>query len=91
MRPNGRQTLDHLTEELYQLIQQNRANKPHRLFKTHAPMLMTTEPVSYKRMIIASLMAFAALGAIYFGSHLLLEHKAQTLMQGNTFFANWNQ
>lgn len=91
MRPNGRQTLDNLTEELYQLIQHNRANKPHRLFKTHAPMLSSLEAVSYKQVIIASVVALVAVSAIYFGSHLLLEHKAETLMQGNTLFANWNQ
>ena len=86
LRTDGRQILDNLTEELYQLIQQNRANKPHRLFKekTHR----VPEPTNHKPILIATFLAFSMLVSIYFVSHVLLEHKAKAVSLGNTIFAN---
>lgn len=86
LRTDGRQILDNLTEELYQLIQQNRANKPHRLFKekiTHLP-----EPTNHKPIIIATIVALSMLVSVYFASHALLEYKAKTVLLGNSMLAN---
>lgn len=86
LRTDGRQTLDNLIEELYQLIQQNRANKPHRLFNEKATM--PPEPKNHKPLITSLVFAISALFSVYFLSHLLLEHKAKTLLVGNTILAN---
>ncbi len=83
---NGRQILDNLIEELYQLIQQNRANKPHRLFKEKTAPI--PEPTNHKPIIIATFLALSTLISIYFTSHTLLEHKAKTVLLGNTILAN---
>ena len=85
LRADGRQILDNLTEELYQLIQQNRANKPHQLFTekiTHVP-----EPANHKPIIIATIVALSMLVCIYFASHALLEHKAKAVLLGNSILA----
>lgn len=86
LRPDGRQTLDNLIEELYQLIQQNRANKPHRLFKEQTNTL--PEPANHKRIIVSTLIALSALISVYFASHTLLEHKAKTVLLAHTVLAN---
>ena len=81
MRADGRQNLDNLIEELYQLIQQHRVNKPHRLFKEKANI--SRERKNYKPMIIATLIALSILAFSYIGSHALIEHKANTLLLGH--------
>lgn len=85
LRADGRQVLDNLIEELYQLIQQNRANKPHRLFKEQTTPL--PERISHKPLITAMVIALSALFSVYFISHTLLEHKAKTVLLGNTVLA----
>ena len=85
IRADGRQTLDNLIEELFQLIQLNRANKPHRLFKEHANTL--PDPVNHKPMIAAALLALGLLSSVYFVSHSLLEYKAKTVLHGHTVLA----
>ena len=86
LRSDGRQTLDNLIEELYQLIQQNRANKPHRLFKE--PTTTLPEPTNIKPLMTAALFALVTLVSLYFTSHTLLEHKAKTVLLGRTVLAN---
>ena len=86
LKPNGRQVLDNLIEELYQLIQQNRANKPHRLFKEQTYTL--PEPSNHKRIIVFSLIAFVTLISVYFASNMLLEHKAKTVLLAHAVLAN---
>jgi len=86
LQPNGRQTLDNLIEELYQLIQQNRANKPHRLFKEQTNTL--PEPTSHKRIIISALLALSMLVSVYCASHTMLEHKAKTVLLAHSILAN---
>ena len=85
LRTDGRQVLDNLTEELYQLIQQNRANKPHRLFKDKINRI--PDPTNHKPVIISAVLIFSMLVSVYFASHLLLEHKAKTVLLGNTILA----
>ena len=86
LRPDGRQTLDNLTEELYQLIQQNRANKPYQLFEE--PTNTLPEPTNHKPIIFAIIFAFSALVTIYFASHILIESKARTVLLGHTVLSN---
>ena len=80
-RADGRQKLDNLIEELYQLIQEHRVNKPCRLFK--AQTNSSPEPVNHKPIMIVSLLACSMLAFSYIGSHTLLEHIAQTLLLGH--------
>lgn len=81
VRADGRQALDNLIEELHQLIQQHRVNKPHRLFKE--PHQALSESINHKPIIIAAFTAFIVLVSLYIGSHTLLEHKAKSLMHGH--------
>ncbi len=85
LRADGRQTLENLIEELFQLIQQHRVNKPQRLFKEQTTTL--TEPANHKPLIAAALLAFGLLTSIYFVSHTLLEQKAKTVLLGHTILA----
>lgn len=86
LQANGRQFLDNLIEDLFQLIQQNRANKPHRLFKEKTTAL--PEPSNHKTLIMAALFGLSTLIMVYFTSHALLEHKAKTVLVKNTMLAN---
>ncbi len=85
LRADGRQTLDNLIEELYQLIQQHRVNKPHRLFKE--PTITSREPTNHKPLITAAMLALGLLTSVYFVSHALLEYKAKTVLLGHTVLA----
>ena len=78
LRADGRQALDNLIDELYQLIQQNRANKPNRLFKERTSTM--PEPTNYKPLIVSGLIACSLLVAIYFLSNAVLEYKAKTVL-----------
>ena len=80
-RADGRQTLDNLIEELYQLIQAHRVNKPSRLFKEQPKT--SPEPTNHKPIVTLGLVAVCMLAMSYMGSHSLLEHKAQTLLLGH--------
>lgn len=82
IRADGRQKLDNLIEELYQLIQQHRVNKPYRLFKEQAKI--TPEEKNHKPVILAALLAVSVLAVSYMGSHMLLDHTAKTLLLGHT-------
>lgn len=78
LRTDGRQTLDNLIEELYQLIQLNRANKPYRLFKERPNIL--PETTNHKPTIVAVLLAILTFSSVYFVSLELLESKAKTVL-----------
>jgi type IV/VI secretion system ImpK/VasF family protein len=75
---DGRQTLDNLIEELFQLIQKNRGNKTYRLFKIQSNK--QPESVSHKRIILSTLITLASIALIYLASHVLLEYKAKALL-----------
>jgi type VI secretion system protein ImpK len=81
LRADGRQTLENLIEELYQLIQQYRVNKPHRLFKDQPNAL--PEPINRKPIIAGVLIVVGLMTSIFFASHTLLEHKARNLLIGH--------
>ncbi len=86
LRPDGRQVLDNLIEELYQLIQQNRANKPHKLFKSRPNI--TPKPKNHKPIIMAMLIALTTLVVIYYASNNLLEQKAKSIIYKSKMFSN---
>lgn len=77
-RSNGRQVLDHLIEELYQLIQQHRVNKPIYLFSEQEPN--SVDEKKYKSLIINSLSAILLVLTGYFGSYSVLDHFATKLL-----------
>jgi type IV/VI secretion system ImpK/VasF family protein len=81
VRADGRQTLDNLIEELYQLIQQHRVNKPHRLFKLQEKL--TKEPKTHKPLTIAILIAIGIISLTYFASNSLIDQKTQALIIGH--------
>lgn len=87
LRADGRQTLDNLIEELYQLIQTHRVNKPVKLFK-EATADIPEPPINRKPIIMALLVVGGFMLSIYFASHALLEHKANTVIQGHKILAN---
>ena len=77
-RADGRQVLDNLIEELHDLIQTHRVNKPKRLFKESNHALTPT--MNHKPLMLAGLLAFGIITSSYIGSHLLLEHQASSLL-----------
>lgn len=86
LRPDGRHTLDNLIEELYQLIQQHRSNKPHRLFKEQtAPMPDTP---NHKPLILSVLLSIGLLVSAYFISHALLESQAKSALLNTPVLAS---
>lgn len=86
LRPDGRQVLDNLIEEIYQLIQQNRVYKPHRLFKEKKNAI--PDPINHKPMMTAALLAVGLLATLFLGSHTLLEYKAKTVLTGHAILAS---
>jgi type VI secretion system protein ImpK len=79
IRPNGRQTLDNLIDELHRLIQQHRVNKPHRLFNEQQSR--TLETTSHRKPILFTvLLILSVLLSMVVGSQSLLNHKAKTLI-----------
>ncbi len=76
--PDGRQNLDNLIEELYQIIHQHRVNNTHLLFNEkkasqHAPKRNTTII-----NVVACTLGIPLL--FYCISHLIIEHQAKSLM-----------
>lgn len=85
VKADGRQVLDNLIEDLYQIIQQYRFNKPYRLFNKNS--LPKTIKRNYKTGMTATLIAVALVFCAFFTSHLLLEHKAKTVLFGHNELA----
>ncbi len=82
---NGRQVLDDLIEELYQLILKHRVNKPHRLFREQTTDFASTG--QFKPLIAASALAITLLSTALFISHFLLENKANQVLFGHQVVA----
>lgn len=85
LEANGRQFLDNLTEELYQIVQQHRFNKPHRLFTES--LLPKTAKKNYKSTVMALVIAATVITIAFFTSHLLLENKAKAVLLGHSQLA----
>lgn len=84
-RADGRQVLDNLIEELYQLIQLHRVNKSYRLFNEQKGI--DSFPNNRKPLFIIGLCALGILVMSYFTSCILLKKQAQTVQFGHTVMA----
>jgi type IV/VI secretion system ImpK/VasF family protein len=85
LKPDGRQTLDNLIEELYHLIQEHRVHKPLRLFKQQNEPVI--EPSKNWSVITNGLLAIGVVTVIYLSSHIILDNKAKNVLQGHTILA----
>lgn len=85
LKADGRQTLDNYIEDLYQIIQQHRFNKPHRLFNENP--LPKVVKKNYKTAIATVVIATAVIVLAFFTSHILLENKAKNVLFGHTQLA----
>ncbi|MFC3908508.1 type IVB secretion system protein IcmH/DotU [Legionella dresdenensis] len=85
---DGRLALDNLIEELFQLIQQHRVNKPLHLFKDTEKAEIEMQPVkSYRTIIAAGCISVAVLVASYALSYVLLDNQAKNIQFGHTVIA----
>lgn len=80
-RADGRQALDNLIEELFQLIQQYRVHKPYRLFNEQKAI--DNFPRNRKPLVAVSILALTLLTASYFVSHVFLEKQAKAVQFGH--------
>jgi type VI secretion system protein ImpK len=81
-RADGRQVLDNLIEELFQLIKEHRVNKSYQLFRQHKKV--DAFPKNYKPLIAWATLALVLLIGGYFISHFLLEKQARIVQFGHT-------
>ena len=85
MRPDGRLVLDNLIEALYQLIQDHRVNKPHKLFRDEGLVEQpSTKKNAWKAMAIASL---SALILAFFVSDNLILNQARVVQLSHPVMA----
>lgn len=84
-KADGRQSLDNHIENLYQIIQQHRFNKPHRLFNEN-PIPKTVKK-NYKATILTLVVATGIVTAAFLTSQILLENKAKNVLFGHTQLA----
>lgn len=84
-RADGRQNLDNLIEELFQLIQQYRVNKSYHLFKEQKKV--EAQARSHKPLMIIGLVSLCLLAAGYGVSYLLLEQKVKSVQFGHNIIA----
>ena len=85
LKADGRQVLDNTIEDLYQIIQQYRFNKPHRLFNENPlPKVIKKD---YKTTIISAAVAASVVLGAFFTSQFLLENKAKTVLLSHTQLA----
>lgn len=85
LKADGRQILDNYIEELYQIVQQYRFNKPHRLF-TENTVPQTVEK-SYKATLITVAVAASIVAIAFLTSQIVLENRAKTVLFGHTQLA----
>lgn len=85
LKADGRQILDNHIEDLYQIIQQHRFNKPHRLFNENP--LPKTVKKTYKAAVVASIIAIGVVALVFLTSQILLENKAKAVLFGHTQLA----
>lgn len=85
LKADGRQSLDNHIEELYQITQHHRFNKPHRLFnENRLPKIVKK---NYKAAIVTVLIAVTVVSLAFFTSHVLLENKAKAVLFGHSQLA----
>ncbi|GGI89853.1 type IVB secretion system protein IcmH/DotU [Legionella impletisoli] len=86
LKPDGRQALDNLIEEVYQVIQIHRVHKPLHLFKEQSATTHTSS--NHKSLLTVGVLAVGVLIAVYLFSNILLEHKAKNVIKGHTLLAS---
>lgn len=84
-RADGRQVLDNLIEELYQLIQAHRVHKPQKLFEEEHPI--GTFPKKYGSMIAMGIVTLTILISGYLGSQFMLKNQIKTIQMGHSVIA----
>lgn len=82
VRPDGRQSLDDMIEELYQIIQLHRVHKKNRLFKHRS---IVVEPKKYKTFVNIGLISIGILICSYFSSYFYLDYKAKSILSKHKF------
>ena len=82
LKADGRQVLDNTIEDLYQIIQQYRFNKPHRLFNENP--LPKTIKKNYKAAIVSAVIATSIVVCAFLTSQILLENKAKSVLFGHS-------
>ena len=87
LRPDGRQLLDNLIEELHQIIQKHRVHKPPRLFKER--IMPTSEPINHKPVFLKIALGLGFIIITYLSSNFLLENKAKALLFEQTKGTEW--
>ena len=80
LRADGRQKLENLIEELYQLISENRVHKPLKLFSAK-PCPAPVKSYKIPLVITSALVTISLVVAIGFTSHSILEYKAQKVLK----------
>lgn len=86
LQTDGRQVLDNTIEDLYQIIQQYRFNKPHRFFN-ESTLPPQTKKKSVKPLLISTVLAASVVFFAVLTSHVLLENKAKFLLSGHNQLA----
>ncbi|STX50642.1 IcmH (DotU) [Legionella busanensis] len=84
-KADGRLILDNMIEELFQLIQKHRVNKPCHLFKESKKMSIPKQ--SYKSILIISLSLLGILITSYVISYFVLDGKAKAVQFGHAVIA----
>lgn len=79
LRADGRNALDSLIQELYELIQQHRAHKPIRLFKDPQPSMQVPQDKYHPLLWRTVIFGIGALIALYVVSQGVLDQQAKTL------------
>lgn len=85
IKADGRQALDNVIEDLYQIIQQYRFNKPHRLFNEN-PIPKTVKK-NYRTAIVSAIVAASIVVCAFLTSQFILENKAKTVLFGHSQLA----
>lgn len=80
-RTDGKQVLDNMLEELFQLIREYRVNKPLQLFTDQKPQ--DTFRKNQKPYIVMAIAALGLITASYFTSQTLLDKQAQKVQFGH--------
>jgi type IV/VI secretion system ImpK/VasF family protein len=85
MKADGRQTLDNLIQELYELILRHRAPKPIKLFKEPPQITpILTQPLPIRLPWKPATIGLLCLIGLYFGGQYTLDQQAKTLLDHST-------
>lgn len=75
---DGRQTLENLIEELYQLVHQNRVYLPHK--HLNEKVRPTTKPTRHKSIVLATAIILGSICIVGCLSHTWLKHKVDHIL-----------